>query len=598
MTGETLQQILVFALLAIVFVAFVKEWFPPDLVALGALGVVILTGIINEKDVAAVFSNNAPLTIGAMFVLTEALTRTGTIERIARYFRAIAGTSETKALLLLALIVIPLSAFLNNTPIVVVFLPVLLGFARSSGVKASRLLIPLSFFSILGGTVTLLGTSTNILVSGVVKDQGLTPFGMFEVTKMGLIYAAIGATYMMLIGRRLLPSRDTLSSLLSTEDTRSFYTHALIQENSAMVGKPLAETPIGKSRSTRIFEVIRDGHRIDDTPLDELMCKPGDMLVLTAPSRGIAQIREMNGLDFGSEAPSEKPVNPSSLRLVEAIVGPQSEFIGRTIREIGFRRRYGVRAAAMHRRGVQLHDNFLDVPVRFGDTVIFEGPEHNLAKMQDDDDFLSLSETRERPFRREKAPLAIAAIILVVLLAAFEILPIGPAALAAAAFVVLTRCIDPRDVYASVDWSILFIIFGMLGLGKALENTGAASLIVDNATFLLKPYGPIVVLAAIYLVASCLTEVVTNNAVAILLTPLAIGIAHSIGLDARPFVVAVMFGASASFMTPIGYQTNTYVFGAGGYRFSDFPKVGVPLSILLWIAAIIFIPILWPFTPR
>ena len=250
-----------------------------------------------------------------------------------------------------------------------------------------------------------------------------------------------------------------------------------------MVGKPLAETPIGKSRSTRIFEVIRDGHRIDDTPLDELMCKPGDMLVLTAPSRGIAQIREMNGLDFGSEAPSEKPVNPSSLRLVEAIVGPQSEFIGRTIREIGFRRRYGVRAAAMHRRGVQLHDNFLDVPVRFGDTVIFEGPEHNLAKMQDDDDFLSLSETRERPFRREKAPLAI-------------------------------------------------------------------------------------------------------------------GIAHSIGLDARPFVVAVMFGASASFMTPIGYQTNTYVFGAGGYRFSDFPKVGVPLSILLWIAAIIFIPILWPFTPR
>jgi di/tricarboxylate transporter len=595
MTGEALQQIFVFALLITVFVAFVKEWFPPDLVALGALAAVILTGIIGEKDVAMVFSNNAPLTIGAMFVLTEALTRTGMIERVARYFREAAGRSETKALLLLALIVIPLSAFLNNTPIVVIFLPVLLAFSRSSGVKASRLLIPLSFFSILGGTVTLIGTSTNILVSGVVKDQGLAPFGMFEITKMGLIYAAIGAAYMLLIGRKLLPSRDTLSSLLSAEDTRSFYTHALIQENSAMIGKPLAETPLGKSRSARIFEVIRDGHRITNTPLDELICRQGDMLVLTAPSRGIALIREMNGLDFGSETSSEEPVNPSSLRLVEAIVGPQSEFLGRTIREIGFRRRYGVRAAAMHRRGVQLHKNFLDIPVRFGDTVIFEGPEHNLAKMQDDDDFLSLSETREKPFRREKAPLAIAAIVAMVLLAAFDVLPIGPAALAAAVFVVITRCVDPRDIYNSVDWSILFIIFGMLGLGKAMENTGAAALLIDNATILLEPFGPTVVLAAIYLIASVLTEVVTNNAVAILLTPLAIGIAHSIGVDARPFIVAVMFGASASFMTPIGYQTNTYVFGAGGYRFSDFPKVGVPLNLLLWIAAIIFIPIFWPF---
>ncbi|QTN31441.1 sodium-coupled transporter [Akkermansiaceae bacterium] len=592
---QDIQMIVTFVVLATVFVAFAKEWLPNDLVALGGMALLLLAGILDEGDLGEVFSNPAPMTIGAMFILGSALTRTGVIDWIAHHFGNLAGDSLTRAIVVLALIVIPLSAFMNNTPVVIVFLPVLLAFSRKTGLKASKLLIPLSFLSILGGTMTLIGTSTNLLVSGLSAKLGQPAFGIFEISGLGLAYAAVGVIYMRFIGLRLLPERDTVSSLLDAEDTRKFSSAAEISVDSPLAGQRLTECqPFSEGKRTIVYEVIRGGRRVEDIPLDAITLEERDIVWFCANSVQLAEIRGSKGLRM-IHRKSDGELQGEEVKTVEAIIGPQSRLVGKSIRESNIRRSYGIMVVAVHRKGVNIEEGYQDVRLAFGDTILLEGSVGNIARLRQEGSFLSLNETLIQPKLKSKMTIAVSILAAVVVASAFGLLSITSAAVIGAVLVVLSGCVELRNAYKAIEWDVLFLIYGMLGMGLAMQNTGGAEWIAMGVVGVMHGLGPLVVLAAIYLLASILTELVTNNAVAILMTPVSITIAESMGVDPRPFLVAIMFGASASFITPIGYQTNTYVYGAGGYRFADFPKVGIPLNIVLMVAAMILIPWIWPF---
>jgi di/tricarboxylate transporter len=598
MSAHTFHLVIVFALVLTVFTAFLREWASPDLLALSAMALLLVTGVLSTDEALAVFSNGAPIVIGCMFVLSAGLERTGAIDSLAQVFTRIAGTTEWRAQLALALLIVPLSALVNHLPVVVVFVPVILALARNSDLKASRLLIPLSFFSILGGTCTLIGMKTNLLVNGIAHRHGLPQFGMFEITGLGLIFAVIGVAYLLVFARKLLPHRESLAALIGAGIPRMFLTQAVISNASPLLGKTIAETPLARLREARIIDVMRNGERIE-TPLEALRFAAGDQLLLETPVAGVKGIKEMPGVLFQSEA--ELGVATTGEReaiLMEGILGNRSTFLGKTLRDLNFRKQYGVHILAVHRQGENLREHFEDVELAFGDTLLVQGPAEGIHRLMQERDFLSLTEPTQRAFRRHKAPLAILASGSVIVLGAFHVLPIAALALIAAIFVVVTGCLDIEEAREAVEWRILYMILGMLALGTSMETTGAAHLIASGVTAAVGRFGPAVTLSVTYLVATVLTELISNNAVAVLLTPIAFEIAATMGVDARPFAVAIMFGCAASFATPIGHQTNTYVFGAGGYRFVDFPKIGAPLNILLWIVASILIPIFWPFVPK
>ncbi|MFD2256420.1 SLC13 family permease [Luteolibacter algae] len=593
------QMLLTFIVLGGVFLAFIKEWLPNDLVALCGLAILLGTGVLSDSDLGEIFSNPAPMTIGAMFILAESLTRTGAIDWIAHRFEKWAGNSLTRAVIILALIVVPLSAFMNNTPVVIVFLPVLMSFARSTGLKASKLLIPLSFLSILGGTITLIGTSTNLLVSGLSKQQGQPAFGIFEISGLGLVYAAVGSCYLFFIGRHLLPDRDTVSSLLDAEDTRKFVSAVEIPYASPLIGESLIAHPLFSNRKrTIVYEVLRHGLRVENIPLDAITLEERDVLLFRATSKQLAEIQAAKGVVMihrKSNLTESGAEQAEEVKTVEAIIGPQSQLIGRSVRQSNIRRRYGIVVAAVHRKGTNLREGYQDVKLAFGDTLLLEGPVQSIMKLSQEGSFLSLNEALMQPHLKSKVFTAIAILAAVVLVSALGILSITSAAVIGAVMVVLTGCLEIRKAYQAIEWNVLFLIYGMLGVGLAMKNTGGAEWVAMNVIGLMPDSGPLVILAAIYFLSFVLTELVTNNAVAILMTPIAISIAASMEVDPRPFLVAIMFAASASFITPIGYQTNTYVYGAGGYRFSDFLKVGVPLSLILWLTSVLLIPRFWPF---
>ena len=588
------NQIVVCILLVLVFVAFIKEWFSPDLVAMGAFVLLLAIGVLDEKSALAVFSNPAPIIVSCMFVLSAALERTGTIEALGEWFEKLAGKKELRVLLVLMLIVAVLSAFVNNTPVVVVFMPIVLALARKHDLIASRFLIPLSYAAIVGGTCTIIGTSTNLVASGIAKESGLDEFGMFEVSKLGIVFVIVTFIYMLLIGRKLLPDRVTLSTLFDSSAGKEFLTSVIISEESELIGKKISETSLSKIRDFRILEVSRSGKKIN-SPLKDIIFNSGDQLLVKSRVSGVVDVGGNSGIELGFEGGlGLQELQTESAVLIEGVIGPGSSLVGRSIKELNFREKYDVIILALHRRGVNLRDKFEDVRLAFGDTILVEGAPDKINALSQERDFINLSQSNCRPLRRSKVPFAVGALLLFMVLAAFKVAPLIVLALGAALLTLFSRCLEPSEAYEAIDWKVIFMIFGMLGLGTALQKVQVIQILADSLTgWALVLKNIYVLIALIYLLTAILTELISNNAVAALLTPVAISVAQAMDLDARPLVVAVMFAASASFSTPIGYQTNTYIYGAGGYKFTDFTRVGIPLTIILWVVSVILIPLMW-----
>ncbi len=604
--------IAVYVILTVVVIAFFREWGTPDVVALAALAAILALGIVPLDDrvsedgtlsrgLFSIFSNGAPMTIAAMFVLSAGLERTGAIDALGRLFSRLAGKSMLRVMFVMMTMVAILSAFINNTPIVAVFLPIVLAHARLENLSASKLLIPLSFASILGGTCTLTGTSTNLIIDGVAQENGLEPFGMFELAKLGVIYGVIGFVYLLTIGRKLLPERSALSQLFDPGEAREVLTQFQVEPGSPLVGKTLVESFLKDYPKARVMEVRRRGRTLN-TPLDELMIHEKDRLLVTMHGESLSTVREEQGVKFeGDDSLMLTQLETRELKLLEGIIGPRSAMVGKNLKEIGFRRNFGVNVLAVHRQGVNLRADFSTIRLAFGDTLFMEGPPEAFSKLREQQDFISLSDLPERKVNKKKVGVGAAIAAGFILMASFKVLPIVSLAILAAVAMILFRCLTAQQAYEAVQWNIIFLIFGMLGLGLAMAESGGAQLLVDGIMSLIGGFSPFVILSVIYLLSSILTELISNNAVAALLTPIVIKMAAVIeyqgemGVDPRPFIVAMMFGCSASFATPIGYQTNTYVYGAGGYRFNDFPKVGVPLNLLLWIIASFLIPLFWDF---
>jgi di/tricarboxylate transporter len=602
------EIVFVCLLLVGALVSFVIEKIPTDLTAilvfallLGGTFLPFSQTLPSLEELLRVFANPAPLAIAALFILSTALEKCGLIDSLAQSLEKLTSLGYRGLLLVMIILVAGISAFINNTPVVVIFLPVILSLSRKLQTPASKLLIPLSYASIFGGVCTLVGTSTNILASSIIQNAGEAPLSMFELSRVGIPLMIIGTLYLLIFAKGRLPIRESLTAILSEEERKEYFTEAFVRGNSELIGNTVAESALAKARGVRLLEINRNGVAVRGDPRKTPL-EAGDRLVLACRPSGFAQARSMEGLRLAVEdREGLETISAHEGSIVEGVIGPRSTIIGQSITQLNFRQRFRMIILAIHRRGINMRDRIDSLPLEAGDTILMMGTDEAREQIRRGDDILLL----DRPHTpskdiRKKAPIVIGTMFAVLVLVSLGLVPITAAAIMGVAVILITGTLNPKEAYASVDWSILVLIYGMLAMGTAMQTTGVSTLIANslagiNHLGLSEGLTLILLLACLYLATSILTELLSNNATVVLMAPIALQLAAVLSVDARPFIIAVCVASSASFSTPIGYQTNTYVYSVGGYRFADFLRIGIPLNLTYFIGTVALVPLLWSF---
>jgi di/tricarboxylate transporter len=589
-----IMAVAVLTLVAITVLLFVTEKLPIDLVALLVMTVLLLSGIVTPSEGLAGFSNSATITIGALFVVSAGLYKTGTVNFVGRFIARIGRRSFWLALIVLMLTVGLLSAFVNHTAIVAIFIPIVIGIAHDIKVSPSKLLMPLSFASMFGGVCTLIGSSTNLLVNSLAERFGEKPFGMFEFAHLGLILFGAGVIYLLVIGVRLIPEREA-EDLRKTIVQGDYLAEIVILPEAEFIGKNLYETPLVQDLDFESQEIYRGKTRLPISPAGVVL-QEGDMLRVRCSVDEISKLQELKGVAFKSELAQQLPEEEKEKNLmVEAVVAPNSILVGKSLKQMRFRSFFGANAHAIRHRGTIMRDNVETTTLYPGDVLLIEVNQERLDYLLERNAFVVVSEVELPTYRKSKMLSAVAIVSAVVASTALGVVPVVVGTIAGAIMLVLTECLTLNDAYDAIEWKVIFMIASVLTLGKALEKTGAAAMIANLIVETVGVWGPTALVSAFYLMTSIFTELMSNKATAVLLVPIAIATAHSLKVDARPLLMAVTFAGSVTFMTPVGHQVNTLIYGPGRFKYADFLRVGTPLNILFWLLATLLIPRFWHF---
>lgn len=600
--------------IGLTLVAFMREWAAPDVLSLTILCLVVALGLVDMDSMAKVFSNEAPLTIAALFVIGGALEKSGAVNQIGRLLERRVNGGVRTSILAFSLVAAFFSAWMNNTAIVAILMPVVLGFARSKNIAASKLLIPLSYSSIIGGCCTLIGTSTNLLVNGTLRDMGKTPMTMFELAPVGIPLAIAGIAYMVIFGPKLLPNRSSITGSLEIDFRVVPLHHLLIGDGSPLIGQRLLETPlVSREAGIHVLEIRRRGARLM-VPLREVTVEKNDRFLVALHRRkgGAAKAEEL----FSSIGAQELSTVDGIVS--ELVVPNESSLVGKTLAASDFRQRYNCVVLAVHRNGLNITSSMADIPLDRGDTLLVITAINNLSSLKETRDFVltdapeakaeSQAESAECAKSIKISWAVLIGVILTVSITDFlsrmnfgvVSIPIHYASVVGALSLLWLRILSPREAYASIDWQVLLMLYGLLGLGMAMQETKTAEWLAKGLVDLTRHHVspellPYVLLWLVYLLTSLLTEVLSNNATAVMLVPIVVGLAQELGVDFEPFIIVITIAASCAFALPMGYQTHMMVYGPGGYKFSDYLRIGIPLNIIVWIITCTLVPFIWSF---